>query len=89
MSFTSLIKSEVSKVDNNKNEQLALLSSIVHESIIEDTIKITTENASVARLVFQLFKDVCQLTPKIIVRNNYQKHYLYMLEINNKKCSYK
>lgn len=86
MSFTSLIKSEVSKVDNNKNEQLALLSSIVHESIIEDTIKITTENASVARLVFQLFKDVCQLTPKIIVRNNYQKHYLYMLEINNKKC---
>ena len=85
MSFASIVKNEVSKINTNDSEKLTLLSAIVHDNY-NGNIKITTENASIARLVFQLFKDVCRKTPKITVRNNYQNHYLYILEMNNQKC---
>lgn len=85
MSFASIVKNEVSKINTNDSEKLTLLSAIVHDNY-NGNIKITTENASIARLVFQLFKDVCRKTPKITVRNNYQNHYLYILEMNNQEC---
>jgi len=88
MSFTSTVKNEVSKINTNESESLAELSAIVRNNIINSNIKITTENASVARRIFQLFKDVCQTIPKITVRNNYQNHYLYLLEVNNKSVLY-
>lgn len=85
MSFTSLVKNEVSKIDVSETESLVLLSAIIHQSEIAEKIKITTENSSLARCIFQLFKDTFAITPKITVRNNYQKHYLYILEIKNIK----
>lgn len=88
MSFTSTVKNEVSKINTNENESLAELSAIVRNNIIDSSIRITTENASVARRIFQLFKDVCQTIPRITVRNNYQNRYLYLLEINNKNLLY-
>lgn len=63
MSFASIVKNEVSKINTNDSEKLTLLSAIVHDNY-NGNIKITTENASIARLVFQLFKDVCRKTPK-------------------------
>ena len=53
--------------------------------IITDYIKITTENASVARRIFKLLKETFFISPKIIVRKgyNFNKNYIYILEIHH------
>ncbi len=87
MSFTSDIKNEVSKLNHERTEMIAELSVILRNSaIITDTIKITTENASVARYVFSSIKEMYDVSPKITVRRgyNYMKSYLYILEITRK-----
>jgi len=88
MSFTSVVKNEVSKIELNDIERISELSAIVLSSTIEeDSIKITTENSSIARRIFNLIKDTYQITPVITMRKgfNYQKKYLYILQINNNK----
>ena len=62
-----------------KNE----VSKLNHE---RTEIKITTENASVARYVFSSIKEMYDVSPKITVRRgyNYMKSYLYILEITRK-----
>ena len=59
MSFTSIVKNELSKLDINKLEAITLLSAIVKNTAIleENSIKITTENSSVARQIFNLIKE--------------------------------
>jgi hypothetical protein len=84
MSFTSEIKSEVSKLKHERVETIAELSVILKNSAnISNTIKITTENASVARYVFSAIKDLYGISSKISVRNgyNYTKNYIYILEV--------
>ena len=84
MSFTSDIKSEVSKLKHERVETIAELSVILKNSAnIGDTIKITTENASVARYVFSAIKDLYGISSKISVRNgyNYTKNFIYILEV--------
>ena len=84
MSFTSEIKSEVSKLEHERVETIAELSVILKNSAyIGNTIKITTENASVARYVFSAIKDLYGISSKISVRNgyNYTKNYIYVLEV--------
>ena len=72
MSFTSDIKNEVSKLKHEKVETIAELSVILKNSAnIGDTIRITTENASVARYVFSAIKDLYGISSKISVRNGY------------------
>lgn len=85
MSFTSIVKSEVSKVEINELEKIAELSAILSTgAIIEKDIKITTENASVARRIFNLIKDLYQINCLITVRKgiNNQKS-LYILQIKD------
>ena len=77
MSFTSIVKNEVSKVNTNDSEKLTLLTAIIHDNY-DGNIKITTENASIARLVFQLFKDICRKTPKITVSNIFRNYFGYI-----------
>lgn len=88
MSFTSIVKNELSKLTLNKVESITLLSSIIRNSAYIDNniIKITTENSSVARHVFNLIKELYNISPKITVRHgyNYKKNYIYILEITNK-----
>ena len=87
MSFTSSVKNEVSKLDHERIETIAELSVILRNSAnITDNIKITTENASVARYVFSAIKELYGISSKIIVRNgyNYTKNYIYILEISKK-----
>jgi cell division protein WhiA len=83
MSFTSIVKNEVSKVEmldsEKKSELIAILTNI---GTFTNKLNITTENASVARRVFTLIKDNYRFTPKVTVRKgyNFTKNYLYIIE---------
>jgi len=86
MSFTSIVKNEVSKLELTKIESIALLSSIIRNSEkSEELIKITTENSSLARTIFKELKEIYGVVSKITVRKgyNYNKNYIYILEISN------
>lgn len=87
MSFTSDVKNEVSKLKHERIETIAELSVILKNSAtINETINISTENASVARYVFSAIKELYDISPKISVRNgyNYTKNYIYVLQITKK-----
>ena len=83
MSFTSNVKTEISKLNITEAEKISELSSIVaNSSQIMDTIKISTENASVARRIYNLVREIYKIVPKVIVRKgyNYNKSYIYIIE---------
>ena len=87
MSFTSIVKNEVSKLQLQDIENISELSALIRNiGTINETIKITSENASVTRRVFNLIKDKYNVTPNIIVRRgfNFNKNYIYILEITHK-----
>lgn len=87
MSFTSEVKSEVISLDTIDTEKISELSAIIHNSNITDhSIRISSENNAVIRHIFSLIKDIYRITPKITVRRgyNYNKNYIYLLEINAK-----
>lgn len=88
MSFTSIVKNELSKLELENLEATTELSAILRNSatILSDNIKISTENSSVARHIFNLLKQLYNITPKIIVRRgfNYNKNFVYILEITQK-----
>lgn len=84
MSFTSVVKNELSKLELDKIEAISELSAILkNSSTISDSIKISTENASIARHIYQLIKEIYNISCKITVRQgyNYNKNYIYILEI--------
>jgi len=85
MSFTSTVKNEVSKLEISEIDSITELSAIIRNSgIIDKSIKITTENASVARRIFVLIKNLFNYASKITVRRgfNFNKNYIYIIEIN-------
>lgn len=86
MSFTSNIKSEITKQKFDKPEQISLLSGIIRNETIDDTIKISNENKDVANLIFNIIQKEYQVIPKITVRKgyNYNKNLIYMIEVNKK-----
>jgi len=90
MSFTSTVKNETSKLDLLLAEKTSELSAIMNNvgvfNLEGNQIKIATENASVARRVFTLIKDLYGLSAKITVRNgyNFNKNFHYILEIRSK-----
>ena len=86
MSFTSTVKDELSKLKENETTRISLLSGIIQSTaLISDKIVISTENNSVARKIFTLFKDIYNINPKIIVRKgyNYSHKMQYILEVKN------
>lgn len=87
MSFTGDVKNEISKHEFNEAGNISLLSAIISNSTISDNIKISTENASVARYVYNLVKELYTIYPKVTVRKgyNYNKKLLYIIEITDKK----
>lgn len=88
MSFTSEVKNEVSKLDTMNLENVTELSAICRNiAVVNDkSIKITTENASVARRIFNLIKETYLITCKTTVRRgyNFNKNYIYILEVTSK-----
>lgn len=86
MSFSMIIKDEVSKVEENRTEKLAELSAILrNSSIINKNLQITVENNSVARRIFTLFKDIYDIIPVITVRrrSGLNNNLIYILTVNN------
>ena len=88
MSFTSTVKNELSKLELDKLESITELSAILKNSAVvnNDEIKVSVENSSVARHIFNQFKKIYNITFKITVRRgfNYNKNYIYILETGNK-----
>ncbi len=89
MSFTSIVKNEVSKLEAIETENIAELSAIIRNigNYKNNFIRVSTENSSVARRIFGLLKDIYAVTPKITVRKgyNYNKNLIYMLESTYKR----
>lgn len=88
MSFTSTAKDELSKIELSNIDNISELSAIIQSNaVIDKKITIMTENSSVARRIFTLIKNVCNINPKVSVRKgyNYNKKMHYILEINNNK----
>lgn len=88
MSFTSTAKDELSKIELGNIDNISELSAIIQSNaVIDKKITIMTENSSVARRIFTLIKNVCNINPKVSVRKgyNYNKKMHYILEINNNK----
>lgn len=82
------IKDEVSTIKSTRTEQLAELSAIIRNSAtINNGIKITIENNSVARKIFKLFKDIYDINPSITVRRRYglNNNLIYILNITTPK----
>ncbi len=87
MSFTSIVKNEVSKIDVNDIEKVSELSAIVVAGAeLKEDIKLVTENSSIARRIYNLFKDLFQINCVITMRKgyNYQKKQLYILQVKNR-----
>lgn len=88
MSFTSIVKNEVSKLETIESENITELSAIIRNiGIVDDKIGIATENAAVARRVYTLMKDSYHVQPMITVRRgyNFNKNYIYILTVKHKK----
>lgn len=83
MSFTNNVKNELVKLSLTKLEEISELSSLI-KNTIDKNYQITIENASLAKLIFQLLKKNYNLFIKVSVRNgyNYNKNYIYVLDIS-------
>lgn len=88
MSFTSTVKNEISTIFRNETNHISELSALVKTigNFEQDKIILSTENVSVANRIFRLFKNIYDIQAKITVRNgyNFNKNYLYILEVTNK-----
>lgn len=88
MSFTSEVKNEVSKLETLAIENVTELSALLRNIGVlgESVIRITTENSSVARRIFNLLKQKYKVTSKVTVRRgyNFNKNYIYILELKRK-----
>jgi len=87
MTYTIKVKEEIVTSESNKSEKICELSGFIRFSaIIKNDISITSENASVIRHIYKSFKEIFNIQPKIIIRN--QKRFrikqIYILEINEK-----
>ena len=89
MSFTAQVKDEVSKLNFLEAENISELSAIVNSFYENNKVKIITENNSVARRIYSLFKDIYNIYPSVSVRKgyNYNKKLLYVIEVK-KNISY-
>ena len=85
MSFTKIVKDEVTRLEIGKLESISELSAIIRVSAtIENNITIVVENNSVARRTFKLIKNIYNITPGITVRNKKLGRGLtYILTVKN------
>lgn len=84
MTFTSNVKNEICALETPNIEEISELSAIIRNSYVDaDFIRINTENILVAERIYKLITKLYDIMPKIIVRKgyNYNKNYLYILEI--------
>lgn len=87
MTFTTRLKEEISKLDNNEVEKRWILCAYLRSNAkMSDKITIVLENASVARFIYKMTKEVYSVSPKITVRMQKRFHIkqIYILEISDR-----
>jgi len=93
VSFSSRAKNEICRIELNRPCcRLAELAALIHTSGIiqmagkkKVRLKVSTENASIARRIFMLIKDLYKISPEVIVRKNrrLRKNNSYILLITS------
>lgn len=91
LSFSSTVKNELSRIDTSENCcLLAELAAVVGSSgVVKFTgengicIRISTENAALARRIFSIIKKLYNIYPEVIIRRcrKFKKHVSYTLVI--------
>lgn len=86
MSFSVLVKSEATRVETTREEDISELSAIIRNSaVISNEIVIYIENNFVARRIFKLFKSIYDVAPIITVRRKYfSSGYSFILTVKKK-----
>ena len=88
MTFTTRLKEEISKLDNNAIEARCIIDAFLRYNAVikEKEIIITLENASVTRFIYKILKETFEVLPKITVRvqKRFRVKQIYILEINEK-----
>ncbi len=97
MTFSSITKNEISKIAiTNKCCQLALLSALIKmtgtiqiHGINRIGLRLSTENASIARMLFSLLKSCFEINTRVVVRKNkhLKKNNNYTLYIDSEMGS--
>ncbi len=97
MTFSSITKNEISKiVITNKCCQLALLSALIKmtgtvqiHGVNKIGVRLSTENASIARMLFSLLKSCFDINTRVVVRKNkhLKKNNNYTLYIDSEMGS--
>ncbi len=87
MSFATNVKNEITKFNGTKTENIALLSGFIRNngSFTKNKIELITENSTIAKKIYQLFKEVYQISPQIITQktNNFSKKNIYKIKLEN------
>lgn len=91
-SFTSVVKEEVSMTSFSKERKWSLLSGFVKTSGTyqfkekETIIKLQTENAKIAKMLFSLFKELYSVTPRYLLSKSQKldKKVTYYLVVDKK-----
>ena len=88
MSFTTTIHEEISRIESPKSENIAELSGFLRNSgSYEDgVIDLITENATIVKRIYKLFKDLYDVTCEFETRkgNNFSKNNLYLVMVTEK-----
>lgn len=83
ISFTSNVKNEVASNENERNENIAMLSAIIRNSgkYDDNSITVTTENSKVAKRVYLLLSDIYNLNVTINdSENSFNRNRLYLIK---------
>lgn len=87
MSFTTRLKNEVCGIYENINANHAELSAILRNSynIEDNNIEIVTENSTVCKHIYTLFKEIYNINVKVEYKNTkFNKNRLYNIIIKDK-----
>lgn len=88
MSFTTNIKNEISKLDFSKSESISELAGFIRNNgaFTLENIELVTENATVAKRIYSLVKNIYDVTCYIDTKknNNFSKNNLYLIIIKDK-----
>lgn len=87
MTYTTQIKDEITKINDNSSEELiALCVYLKFNSTITDKLTIFTENASVARWIFKCLKSHYNININLTIRTikRFKKKNIYILEVKEK-----
>lgn len=86
MSFTTRVKNEISNNYSNKNANMSELSAILRNSYHkeEERLELVTENSTVCKHLYKLFKEIYNINIKIEIKTTRTKSRLYGILINDK-----